>query len=436
MADHRATAATQSLIRPLDLSEEVYASFGSFVGYCVRATGHIDVAAMTRALAQLRSCYPVLATRIVPLGTGRHAITAERDDADPTYVTVTSGRGSPPLRGLTMRQQDQVCAVHIAEGEGDTTVAFFTHHSVADGQHSLVLLTQLWSMYTDIVAGRPSPTLTPHPYPESAEALLLARGYPDATSSGSVPLPCNDISDTAGANDAASAEFIRLRLTPAQTTQLISNARSQHTTVNGVISAALILAEAQVSSVDMREIAYMYTVDLRSRLNPPVGLTEGTNVIAPVFATGADVAGDGMYEMARKLNAKLAADLDRGMIAELLGLVAALSNDEFPELPAVLTPGKTLSSTNWGRIPELVTPPSVSLIDFHPASYQQWQSPQGLDIPGLHMTESAYITTFNGSLAIDFASSDNPDLAAARAAATRQLLTPEDVQNVVDDGGE
>ena len=51
MADHRATAATQSLIRPLDLSEEVYASFGSFVGYCVRATGHIDVAAMTRALA-------------------------------------------------------------------------------------------------------------------------------------------------------------------------------------------------------------------------------------------------------------------------------------------------------------------------------------------------------------------------------------------------
>ena len=115
---------------------------------------------------------------------------------------------------------------------------------------------------------------------------------------------------------------------------------------------------------------------------------------------------------------------------------AFCADDEFPELPAVLTPGETLSSTNWGRIPELVTPPSVSLIDFHPASYQQWQSPQGLDIPGLHMTESAYITTFNGSLAIDFASSDNPDLAAARAAATRQLLTPEDVQNVVDDGGE
>ena len=46
---------------------------------------------------------------------------------DYTYVTVTSGRGSPPLRGLTMRQQDQVCAVHIAEGEGDLTKRLVIH---------------------------------------------------------------------------------------------------------------------------------------------------------------------------------------------------------------------------------------------------------------------------------------------------------------------
>ncbi|QIS20460.1 phthiocerol/phthiodiolone dimycocerosyl transferase family protein [Nocardia terpenica] len=393
-------SSVPTLIRPLSPSESMFAEAGIYVSYSTRVTGAIDTAALQEAFAALRRTYPVLVTRIRPTAPGQAVL---EDDGTSDHA-VTGGTavddalsGLPDLGG-------KAAALHVVSHDADTSsVTLLTHHAIADGRHSLRLLADLWSNYTAIVEGRPLDP-TAQPYPDSAETLLSERGFvPEEPTWSMPPVPENICS---GGTEVLPA---RARFTAEETDALRSTARRLHTTINGLVSAALLQTTADSYGVDVGDLLYLYPVDLRTRVTPSIGLTEGTNVLGLarfVSDSGVDTS---TAALARAVVDRLAQGLSTG---EVQRATMRLPSD--PEAMVALLPTMVIS-TNWGVVPELRTPAGVAVTDFHPG-----MAPIVSDVPSTGMPSATIITTFEGQLTLD--STVGPAEVADIARRIRDLL--------------
>ncbi|WP_424185422.1 phthiocerol/phthiodiolone dimycocerosyl transferase family protein [Actinokineospora sp. G85] len=383
---------TTGIWRALTPTEKVYADKEIYVGYTVRASGRLDLDALRTAYAAVCRAHPHLASR---LGTDEHGLVVVDAGALPE-VQVHDGDPDHPLTGVTLGQDRFLSGLNVVRDGDEASVTLVNHHCVADADHSLAVFARLWSCYTDTVEGVPF-DLPRHRYPMPLEVVLGDRGFqvnnPVVRSPGAAVEPSPDLR-------VLVRHVAQLRLTEAQTTALAEFGRRHGVTLNGLLSAAILLVEAKTRDIPLTDLVLRFTVNLRNRVTPHITPTEGTNIVGggrfmvPPGTTPTPVA------IARVVGDQLRTGLATGAIQRsLLDMVDLVNHQNPGEVPQEPPHPRhvVISLTNWGRIPPMRTPTALTLTNFQSTSHIR-ESPA-------HFTAArGYVaSTFTGRLGIDLA---------------------------------
>ncbi|MFI5775684.1 hypothetical protein [Nocardia sp. NPDC051570] len=406
---------TPEITRPLAPSEAMFAGNQLYVGYSVRTSGELDLTALATAYEAVCRTYPVLAARLDTTADGEAVLVTS--DIRPT-LGVGTGPLDRPLSGVDLDQAHALSGLSVTYDGTEASVTLATHHSVADAYHSFGVLTALWDRYIDTVEGV-SATLRRHPYPKSVEQLLAERGIDQLAPAPADPRTAP--ADAPAAPNSPATEPItfamaRHRLTAAETTALADLGHRERLTINGLLSAALLLAEAEIRRVSLAELIYVYPVNLRTRLTPQIGLTEGTNVLGFAHFQPTTPSADPLT-LAREISAGLRAGLAEGLIQRS---TLALSDPQAMAQAAAAMSAGAVVMTNWGPVPALRAPAELRLTDFRGTFHAKVAA----DLPDASLYGGCYlVSTFDGRLSIEIPSTDaDPEAGHARIDALRDRL--------------
>ncbi len=266
-------------------------------------------------------------------------------------------------------QLDQSVALvnlRLKVGDGDAELTLYSHHSMADAAHQFRLFEELLSWYTDAVCTGAIEPISPEPAPAPLEAVLEERGIQKQRRSGFERfLPAMFAYDLPATRNGTSRTNLglpihipvaRFSLTREETQALGGFCRDRRVSVNAVVAAAILLAEWQVRNTPSIPIPYLYPVDLRYLLSPPVEMTGCTNAVG-LAAYLAEIGPDtDAVELARDIADTFRADLSDGVIQQSL---LHFSPDEANVgLPNVVL------CTDMGAMPPLRTPPGLEVDGF------------------------------------------------------------------------
>jgi hypothetical protein len=252
---------------------------------------------------------------------------------------------------------------------GQAYPTLYIHHSLADGHHGFSLIEELFSYYTDLLcAGRIRP-LTVKPAPTPLEVVLAERGIKKQRRSGLERfMPAMFAYDLPpsrrAATDVKPASPLRVpmascRLSEPETRDLIAFSRAHQLSLNGLLSAVLLLAEWRLRGSTNLPVPYLYPVDLRYVLSPPVSSTACTNPIGvATYLAEIDHTTD-VVSLARDIAETFRADLSEGVIQQSLLHFSPQYVGNFPGLPDVVM------LTDNGPIAPVRTPPGVELTVSH-----------------------------------------------------------------------
>lgn len=373
--------------RALSPTERIHAAREVYIGYVVHTAGPLDPRALATAYAAVCRAYPQFAARLADGADGPVFAAG----GTPPEVRVRKGDPERPLSGAGFDQYRALSALEVVRDGDEASVCLATHHSIADARHAFEVLAALWSCYTDAVRGLPV-DLPRRPYPRSLESLLAERGVRASAPAPEQPPEQPPVPHTAPLPEACERHVVQHRLTAARTTALAELGHREGVTINGLLAGAALLTEAELRDVPLTELVYRYAVDLRHRLTPPVGPTEGTNVLGGVaFRAGEEVAADAVA-IGRAIGAQLRAGLSDGSVQRsLLDLVGRPAPGGRPWDPR--TAPTVVSLMNWGRVPHLRTPDGLRLTGFRSASRIREAGPLG----------GYVVSTFDGRTGIDLA---------------------------------
>lgn len=404
--------------RALAPSERVQAGKEAYIGYAVHATGRLHLDALTTAYDAVCRAYPQLMARI---DTGDDGLVFAASDTRPEVHTC-DGDLERPLAGVQLDQHQMLSALNVVHDGEATSICLLTHHSIADAQHSLEVLAAVLSCYTDVVGGVPV-DVPCRPFPRSLEDLLAERGIGRGTADdGWAPQPSmvpgqpavrgqNTRGQDTRGQDAPARHVVQHRMTAAQTSALADIGHREKVTVNGLSAGVLLLVEAEVRDLPLTELIYRSTVNLRRHLTPPVGPTEGTNVIGAMgFTANDDIARDAVT-IGRAISARVRAGLADGSIQRsLLDLLSRPTPDSKPWDPS--TAPAVVSMMNWGRVPPMRTPNDLRLTNFRSASSMREMTTMG----------GYVVNTFGSRIGIDLAWPENDSELPRRIECLRDRL--------------
>jgi Phthiocerol/phthiodiolone dimycocerosyl transferase C-terminus len=394
--------------RALSPTEKIHARREVYIGYTVRATGRLDLDALATAYKAVCRAYPQFAAR---LDVGDDGPVFVESAARPE-VRVCDGDLEHPLTGVELDQHRALSALNVVRDGDDASVCLATHHSIADAHHAIEVLAVLWSCYTDAVHGVPV-DLPRHPFPRSLEDLLAERGIhgtapAEAHTSRSLPVTDQSVSERV----AVVRHVVQHRLTAAQTKELAEIGHREHVTINGLLSGAILLVEAEVRNLPLTDLVYRFTVNLRNRLTPQVGPTEGTNVLGGVGFTVTNGIEPNAVSIGRAIGEQLRSGLADGSIQRsLLDLVNQPAPDATPWDPS--TAPAIVSMMNWGLVPPMRTPDDLVLTNLHSASHIREVSPLG----------GYVVSTFDGRISIELAWPEGDSELPRRLDCLRERLT-------------
>jgi hypothetical protein len=156
---------------------------------------------------------------------------------------------------------------------------------MADAHHQFALLEELFG-YTDLVTDGTIGPVKAEPTPLSLEAVFeqrsvvmqkqsgLERMFPAVFVYELPPSRRNQDGDTPLPVRVPGAE---LRFSRQETKDLLDLCGARRVSLNALLVAAILLAEWRLRGTPHIPIPYVYPVDLRYFLTPPVGATESTN---------------------------------------------------------------------------------------------------------------------------------------------------------------
>jgi acyl carrier protein len=393
-----------NFIRMLAQSEAYHSMNGLYSGRAVRAAGPLDLEALSAAVSALGVAHPVLSCRIGRDEEGRPVL-VEGSGSD-FRLSHYEGRSEDRTAGMPPLDV-RVGAVHVVRHDAETwSLTLMTHHSMVDGRHMLKVLADLWSFYTEAAAGR---TLQPrsHGIPRPLEELLAERGveipedHQDHQEELTADTDLEAAQEGAGAAEVTMPRFTaspqaedadghpvwrRVVLTSVETQALAAVARGGRTTVNGVVSAALMLSTAEDTGIAVQDLVHVAAVDLRQQFSPPIAPAECTNGIAAAVYCDADPDAD-LLTLARAITETVRDDLTTGRSLKFIGMTPSLQ-----EL-FMTSVGRIVGTTNVGAIPRLARPAGVELVDYH--RFEQLITPHGVDNPMFA------VSIFEGRLHID-----------------------------------
>ncbi|MFE0027836.1 acyltransferase [Amycolatopsis sp. NPDC059021] len=390
------------VLRALSPSEKIHALRESYIGYTVRAAGRLDPDALTTAFEAVYRAYPQLSARVE---IGDDGVVLTESDARPE-IRFAEGDVEKPLAGLEIDQHRSLSALNVVRDGDEAAVCLAIQHSVADAHHATAILSTLWSCYTDVVNGVPL-DLPRHPYPRSLEDLLAERGiHANAPAAPETPAPA-----PASLPDPVVRPVIQHRLTAAETTALAELGHREHVTMNGLLSGVILLAEAEIRDMPPTDLIYRYSVNLRGRLDPPVGATEGTNVLGGVGFKVTDGIEHDAVAIGRAIGEQLRAGLADGSVQRsILDMFSrpAAAKPWNPNLALAV-----VSIMNWGVVPRMRTPDGLRLTNLHSASRMR----ETLALGGYVMS------TFDGRIGIDLGWPEGDPSVPGRVECLRERLS-------------
>ncbi|MEV7526516.1 hypothetical protein [Streptomyces sp. NPDC091371] len=419
--------------RLLAPSEAMHVEPTETVAYAVAVQGPLGVSALTRAFEASCRVHPVFTGCIRSEGASAELVMRDDRPVPAVQVRTTDGEPLPATRKLDHAKD--LIGLEVSRNGGRSSVTLLTDHSLADARASLALLAEIWGHYTDIIAtGQPTP-LEVQPIPESLESLLAHRGVTRLGRSGVEalfePAPGPDLhkeARPAGAALAARQVRRRIRFTADTTSALVRLGQANGLSIHGLVSAAVMIAHAQVAAEGPREVAvpFMYPVDVRARISPPVEALAGTNIFGTVGFKRSVGADTDPLVLAKALLEELNESVSDGVVQQSQLHFTGPDNDAPPppvQTPVVLAADTTML-TNWGRIPHLRTPGDLTITDFRGAILDQPLRPVvGADPDAPPAPTSTYIvTTFDGRLSIELATAHTDARADAIIAALETTI--------------
>ncbi|MGV0625814.1 phthiocerol/phthiodiolone dimycocerosyl transferase family protein [Mycolicibacter minnesotensis] len=361
-----------SVIRKLAISEEMLAETHNFVGLAAHVTGPIDIDLLSEAYEALLEAHPILTGRLERLPDGRHQFVTDDLMPEPIEVIELDGPDAQPP-APHFDQTESLVALRVIIRDGQVQPTLYVHHAVADGHHMYALIEEMLSYYTDLVTTGRVGAINVEPAPQSVEAVLADRGIVKQRRSGierfMPALFAYDLPPTRRAvTDETPSEPVRVpmascRLTEAQTDNVVAFGRAHDLSLHAVLSAAVLTAEWQLRGRLSIPVPYVYTVDLRYFLSPPVSATGCTNPIGlATYLAEVDAKTD-LVEMARDIAENFQKDLDEGVVQQSRLHFSPQYVGNPPGLPDVVV------LSNNGLVPPVRTPAGVAVTSTHGELY-------------------------------------------------------------------
>lgn len=276
----------------------------------VKYKGSVDGADLKKSYALLCRKHPILMARIVKQHSGHLFEVPEHFLSKvvtysgnlQTLIDESNTKWSPTESLATL--------IHV-QGTGDGYVALRADHSIVDASSLSALLNELLSLYSLIVAGEDSGTnqqLGPMP---SAPSELLKSRWKRA----GLTLPPAHPSETTGRNELKEVIENRLTFSQQETAHVVGQAHICGTTVNALVSGAIVIALKELfPSSSQQEIGCRTVIDLRRHVDPRVGPTETTNFIGWHTDRVLIGPGDGPIDVGKRIREGILDGILRGAI--------------------------------------------------------------------------------------------------------------------------
>src|ERR1700736_3653404 len=344
----------------------------NFVGLAAHVKGPIDIDALSDAFDTLLEAHPVLTARLERGPDGRHELVT--DDLLHSGLEVVEVDGpdtaAPPQH---FDQAESLVHLRLFIRDGQAHPTLYVHHALADGHHMYGLIEELLSFYTDLVTNGKTGSVTAQPAPESIETVLADRGIQKGPRSGierfmpalfAYDLPPSRRGDTGvKPTSPVRVPMVSCRLSESQTHAIVELCRSHKIGLHSVLSAAILMAEWQIRGKLNIPVPFIYTVDLRYFLSPPVSATGCTNPVGLGTYLAEINHKTTVIDLARDIAETFRADLDEGVIQQSRLHFSPQYVGNAPGMPDVV-----LLSDN-GLVPPVRTPPDLEVINTHGELY-------------------------------------------------------------------
>ncbi|MCH9667521.1 MAG: phthiocerol/phthiodiolone dimycocerosyl transferase [Actinomycetia bacterium] len=412
-------------IRKLARSEEMFAETHNFVGLAAHAEGPVDPDALAEAFDALLQAHPVLGGHLEQGPDGRWEIVL--DDLMHPGIEVVELDGEAEAPPLIFDQTVSLVHLRLTIRDGKAQPTLYIHHSLADGHHQFSLIEELFSTYTDLVTTGTAGPMTVHSAPEPLEVILANRGVEKKTRSGLERLLAAMFVYDLPPSRRAPAEVNPVlpqrvpmeycTLSERDTENIIGFCRAHKLGLNSLLSAAVLMAEWQLRKTPNIPVPYVYPVDLRYLLSPPVSATESTNPVG-IATYLAEIDGNtDVVALARDINDTFKKDIADGVIQQSFLHFSPQYVGNPPGLPDVVM------FTDNGIVPPMRTPPEMRLT----ASHGEFYFAVGAGI------EIYTSKIFNGQLMLEY-HSHGPEPEKSVAAIEAQLRRIADEQAAASAG--
>jgi hypothetical protein len=357
-----------SVIRKLARSEEMFAETHNFVGLGAHVRGPVDVDAMSAAFDALLEAHPVLAGHLERDPDGRHQLVVD-DLVHPGIEVVELDDPAAESPRMHLDQTESLAQLRLTIRDGQAQPTLYVHHSLADGHHEFSLIEEVFSWYTDLVCTGSIDPVTVQPTPDPLEVVLAERGVHKQKRSGlerfmpamfAYELPPSRRAATEVTSGSPTRVPMALcRLDERMTHDVVAFCRAQRISVNALLSSVALTAEWQLRETPNIPVPYIYPVDLRYVLSPPVSATACTNPVGvATYLAEIDHHTD-VVAIARDIAATFRKDLSDGVIQQSLLHFSPQYVGNPPGLPDVVM------FTDNGVVPPMRTPPGVELTATH-----------------------------------------------------------------------
>lgn len=345
-------------IRYLSPSEEFYAKVESFIGLTVTLRGPVDVGAMAVAFETLLRVHPAHAGYLERGADGRHQIMVDEYEHEGMWLE----RIGDTSAGRLPNQSESLVNLRLRLGEDHSELTLFTSHALSDAHHSFALLDKLFGWYTDIVAGTGVGPVKAEPVPKSLEVALDERGIVKLQRFGlerflpamfAYELPPSRRNVGRVGLQSVLVPSATCRLSRQETQALTGICSDRRVSLNSLTAASILMAEWRIRETPHLPIPYIYPVDLRFRLTPPVGSTEATNPVGMAMYLAEIRPDTDILDLARDIAEAFRADLAEGLIQQSFLHFGLEYQGNPPGLPDVVM------ATDGGKLPPLRTPPEL-----------------------------------------------------------------------------
>lgn len=385
-------------IRYLSPSEEFYATGENFIGLVVTLRGPVDVGAMAEAFETLLRVHPAHAGHLEKGSDGRHQIMVDDYEHEGMWLEKAGDEA-----GRQPNQSVALLNLRLRPGQERSELTLYTHHALADAHHQFALLEKLFGWYTDIVAGAGVGRVKAEPVPVALEDVLAQRGIGKLARFGlerflpaifAYELPPSKRNAGRVGPQSVRVPSASCRLSRRETQDLAAVCADQRISVNSLVAAAILMAEWTIRETPHLPIPYIYPVDLRFFLTPPVGATEATNPVGMAMYLAQINPDTDIIDLARDIVEAFRADLADGVIAQSFLHFGVEYQGNPPGLPDIVM------ATDGGELPPLRTPPDL-VVEHYDLEVRFTSTSAGVDMYS--------VGTYDGRLLVSY-NSHGPDL--------------------------